>query len=380
MRKLILFILVVTVASLVGWRLQSVVLKKGAGAVGRAPIAVTCGVVTRGDMNDVAEFTGTLKGKAEVIVSPKISGRVSSILVDLGDAVHKDQLLVTLDDEEAKHAVAEAKAKLVVARASLDEYDTTLATAQHELERIRTLRERKVAAVSELEAAEAEVSRLLARKKVAEAGIVQQEAAHRAAEARLSYTQILSPIDGYVGKRYIDEGAMLSVSTPILSLADISSVKTQIGIVEKDYVKIQVGLEANLTFDAYPGQVFEGRISRIAPILDHNTRTAETEIEVLNPDLLLKPGMFTRVQIHFGVHEDVLLVPSQALVKRESREGIFVPDQNNTAAKFVEVKKILSDATRTEVTGVEEGVPVVVLGQHLLNDGDAIIISATAEQ
>ncbi len=376
MRRFLFTIVVVAVAGAVTWRLLvTAAPQSGQRPTGKPPIAVECEAATTGDIDDVAEFTGTLAGKAEVLVSPKIAGRIESVLVDLGDQVAEGQLLATLEDAEANHTVDEAKARLAVARATLEECEANLATAQQELDRVRTLRERKVAAASELEAAEAEVSALLARRKVAEASIHQQEAALRAAETRLAYTEIYAPISGFVGKRFLDEGAMVSLTTSILSLADISTVKTVIGVVERDYAKIRVGLGAMLTVDTYPDKVFEGRVSRIAPVLDPDTRTAETEIEVANPDLMLKPGMFTRVRIHFGTHRNVTLIPLRALVKRDMEEGVFIPVENNTKAAFVPVKVGLSSEESVEVSGVEPGQQIIVMGQHLLSDGDVIVLN-----
>ncbi len=376
MRKWIVGFLVVILGCLVTWKMIVLASQQGKTAPpGKIPIAVRCTSVTVGNIEDVSEFTGTLAGKSEVLVSPKISGRLKEIFVDMGDEVKKGQLLATLDDEEAQHDVEEAKAKLVVARASLNEYKTTLSTTQREMERIQTLLERKVAAVSELESAQAEFSRTQARKEVADAVIIQQEAVLQAAQTRLTYTKINAPLRSFVGKRFVDVGVMLSTSTPIVSLADISEVKTVIGVVERDYAKIKIGLKALLSVDAYPGKTYEGQVSRIAPILDLDTRTAETEIIVSNEDLSLKPGMFTRVHIHFGVHENVVLVPNEALVKRESHQGVFTPDESKSFARFVELTPGLCDAKFTEVRGIDAHTQVIVMGQHLLNDGDNIVFS-----
>lgn len=372
MKKLIVLLVLLALSGALIWRITLATSKEGGQRPsGKPPVAVQCEPSFMGDIEDIAEFTGTLAGRSEVSISPKISGRVLAVHADLGDSVEAGQLLAELDDIEARHGVEEARAKLTVARASLEECETNLATAQRELERVRTLRERKVAAESELEAAESEVNALLSRKKLCEATIEQHEAALRAAEARLDYTQIAAPISGYVGKRHVDEGAMVSPTTPILMVADIGAVKTVIHVVERDYAKIRVGLPASLTVDAYPGETFEGRVARIAPILDPDTRAAETEIEIGNPDGRLKPGMFTRVRIRFGVHENVVLIPARGLVKRDMTQGVFVPGEDGTA-RFVELQTGLANETSIEAEGVEAGLDIIVVGQHLLNDGDPI--------
>jgi len=207
MRRFLVSVVLLGISAGVVWRIVTMEAspKSGFSGRGQVPIAVECAEAIQGDVDDVAIFTGTLAGIAEVQISPKIAGRIESLQANLGDEVRQGQLLATLDDSEARHAVTEAQAKLAVARAGLEECQTNLETARRELERVRTLRERKVAAASELEAAESEVSTLEARKRFAEANILQQEAAFRVAEARLSYTQIAAPISGFVGKRFFDE-------------------------------------------------------------------------------------------------------------------------------------------------------------------------------
>ncbi len=381
MRKIILISFVLVLAALVIWKLILFASSKEKSLKrGKTPIAVICENITIGDIEDTAEFTGALAGNAEVSVSPKISGLVNKIYVDLGDKVEQGQLLATLDDEEIKNEVDEAKARLLVARAALEEINTSVATAQNELERIKTLRQRKVAAETELETSESEVAKFLGRKRVAEASITQQEAALRAAQTRLSYTQINSPITGFVGKRYVDEGAMMSASTPIVSLANMSVVKTVISVVERDYAKVLIGLKAILKVDAYPNQIFEGEVTRIAPILDPDTRTAETEIEFENSHLLLKPGMFARVRIQYGIRKNVMLAPSHAIVKRETQLGVFVPDANQTTTRFIPITKGISNPQLTEITSEQPCEQVIVMGQHLLSDGDSIVVNTSKDK
>lgn len=380
MRRVIALMLVIGLTSLLGWRLLvTAVPKKGEMTRAKAPIAVEWTEATQGDIEDIVEFTGSLAGKTEVLVSSKIAGRINAIHADLGDDVEKEQLLVEIDEVELRHAVEEAKARLVVTRATLEELQANLSNAESELQRLKTLRERKVASAADVETGEANYLSLLARKKVSEASIRQQEAALQAEEVRLSYAKILAPIAGVVGKRYLDEGTMVTPTTSILSLADITTVKTTIGVVERDYAKIVTGLEASLSVDAYPGQVFNGHVSRIAPVLDTNTRSAEVEIEVPNPDRRLKPGMFTRVRIHFGTHQGVTLIPSRALVKRDMQEGVFIPGEDGKTAEFVVIQTGLSNVNYVEVNGIESGQRIIIMGQHLLNDGDAIVGSVMAK-
>jgi RND family efflux transporter MFP subunit len=168
------------------------------------------------------------------------------------------------------------------------------------------------------------------------------EAALKMADVRLSYTKIRVPennIHGYrvVGERYVDEGAMLSANQPIATILDISKLIGAIYVIERDYPKIKQGFEADITTDAFPGQAFKGKVVRIAPMLKEKSREARIEIEVPNPEKLLKPGMFVRVQIQFDQHENATVVPTGALVKRDGTEGIFLADLGAKKATFVPV-------------------------------------------
>lgn len=380
MRKLILLLIVTAICGGVGWKIyQSQSETAQTGRRGQAPVAVELGTIQQGDIEDISEFTGTLLGISEVMVSPKIAGRILSVMADLGDEMQAGQLIAALDDDEAKHAVEESKARLAVARASLEESITNLLMAQNELNRVKTLREKKIAAESELDSAQSTVSSLESRKKLADANIQQQEAALRAAESRLAYTKITSPIAGYIGKRYADEGAMVSPTSPIVQIADITKVKTVISVVEKDYSKIHVGLIARINVDAYPGREFDGAIVRISPVIDPNTRTADAEIEIENKDILLKPGMFTRVYISFGTHENAALIANRTLVKRDSKTGVFVPADDRKTAVFHELTIGLVNEDYTEVFGIDAGKEIIVTGQHLLNDGDPILLQESVK-
>jgi len=168
---------------------------------------------------------------------------------------------------------------------------------------------------------------------------------------------------------------MLASNTPIVSIIDIGKLIAAIHVIEQDYPKISVGQEATVSTDAFPDRSFSGKVVRIAPILKEKSREARIEIEIPNPKKTLKPGMFVRVQIQFEKHENATVVPTAAVIKRKNSKGIFIVDPEGKTARFVPVKLGIIDSKITEVrTPVISG-SVVVLGQHLLEDGASIIIS-----
>jgi RND family efflux transporter MFP subunit len=190
----------------------------------------------------------------------------------------------------------------------------------------------------------------------------------------LSNTSILSPVDGFVSRRMLDPGAFAGANTPILSVVAINTVRLVASIVEKDFKRIRQGVPAVVQVDTFPGEQFRGEVSRVAPVFDPATRTAQIEIGVPNPGFRLKPGMYARVQLTVERRTNALTVPRNALVDMSGRRGVFVVEEQT--ARFQEVRTGLQDADRVEVLdGVVEGQRVVTTGALALRDGDRVLLA-----
>lgn len=229
------------------------------------------------------------------------------------------------------------------------------------------------------DAAESEFKTQQSRLKVAIAQVSQKEAALKIANVQLSYTQIQVPENNttghiVIGERFVDEGAMLAPNTPIASVLDIEKLIAAIHVIERDYPKIQLGLEAIISTDAFPGRTFTGKVIRIAPFLKEKSREARVEIEIPNAQKLLKPGMFVRVQIQFDEHENATVVPVAALVKRNGIQGVFLFDLKKQKVRFVSVTVGIVNSVQAEVLNPPITGSVVTLGHHLLEDGSLIIL------
>ncbi|MBR9981195.1 MAG: efflux RND transporter periplasmic adaptor subunit, partial [Desulfatitalea sp.] len=262
--------------------------------------------------------------------------------------------------------------------ATLEEVTGTVENSRREFERTVALHRQRIASESQLDAAESEYNALQARMRFAAAQVAQREAALRLAEVRLAYTRIHLPagngIVRVVGERFMDEGALLSANTPIVSVLDITRLNAVVHVIERDYAKMVVGLNAELATDAYPGETFPGRVIRIAPELKETSRQARVEIEVLNPQMQLKPGMFVRSHIQFAFREKATVVPVSALVTRSGERGVFLADREAGTARFVPVTVGITDGDSAEVLDPPLEGEVVTLGVHLVVDGAAITI------
>ena len=351
---------------------------RGGGATGGGAFRPTMTVETTTTRRlDVAErvmVVGNLIGAATVAVVPKVSGRLEAVNVRLGDQVRRGQLLATLEDRELREQVRQNEASLEVSRATVRQREADLKNAQSNLERSRNLFARNLIARQTLDDAEARYDAALAQVDLAKAQGNQATARLDELRINLSNTRILSPVDGFVGSRSLDPGAFVGTNSSFLSVVDIHFVRLVANLVEKDLRRIVLGMPAQVEVDAYPGEVFQGRVARLAPVLDPATRTAQMEVEVPNPASRLKPGMYARVQFVVLQRADALTVPRNAIVDLEGTRGVFVAD--GKTARFKPIKSGIVDGDAVEIIeGVPNDATVITLGSASLRDGDPIVVA-----
>ena len=351
---------------------------RGGGATGGGAFRPTMTVETTTTRRlDVAErvmVVGNLIGAATVAVVPKVSGRLEAVNVRLGDQVRRGQLLATLEDRELREQVRQNEASLEVSRATVRQREADLKNAQSNLDRSRNLFARNLIARQTLDDAEARYDAALAQVDLAKAQGNQATARLDELRINLSNTRILSPVDGFVGSRSLDPGAFVGTNSSFLSVVDIHFVRLVANLVEKDLRRIVLGMPAQVEVDAYPGEVFQGRVARLAPVLDPATRTAQMEVEVPNPASRLKPGMYARVQFVVLQRSDALTVPRNAIVDLEGTRGVFMAD--GKTARFKPIKSGIVDGDAVEIIdGLPDDATVITLGSASLRDGDPIVVA-----
>lgn len=385
MKKIILIIIVLIFLGFLGWRVISLFTKPeqfGMRGQGQT-VAVETSNATIKTIKEIREFTGTVYPIYKYIISPKVSGRVIKITKRIGDWVNKGEMIARLDDAEYQQAVLESQANLRIAKASLTESESQFELAKQELERVRSLEEKGIASSSELDTSSTSFDAQKSRLELARAQVEQREAALKSAEIRLDYTILYATEPGFIGERYVDEGTLLSPNSPLVSIIGIDSVIVQVTIIEKDYGRIKVGQTAEISVDAFPENTFTGKVARIAPLLEEASRVAKMEVEVENKDRLLKPGMFAIARVALQDKQTAQVIPIQALVKKDGHDGIFVVEKDVASgmdiARFYPVQTGISTETEIEVVSPEIKGPVVILGQHLLQDGVGVIVPETTD-
>lgn len=284
-------------------------------------------------VDQIEEFTANVEAENTNSIAPSTPMRIKKILVEVGDNIKKGQKLVQMDE-----------AALIQSRTQLENI---------RLEFTRTDELYKSGGVS---------------KSAWDAQKTSLDVAQTAYDNLLENTVLLSPVNGVVTARNYDNGDLYN-GTPILVVEQIKPVKVKINVSESYFSQVKLGMEAKLKFEVYGDEEFTGKVSLVYPTIDSQTRTFPVEITLKNADGRVRPGMFARVVMTFGV-KDHVVVPDQAIVKQVGSGERFVYVYKDGKVSFNRV--VLGRRMDKEyelVSGVENGAQVVVAGQSRLNDG-----------
>ncbi|MDE7376326.1 MAG: efflux RND transporter periplasmic adaptor subunit [Muribaculaceae bacterium] len=302
---------------------------------------VELGVASVQDVAQGKSYTASVEADNTNNISPSAPNRIKTITVEVGDHVSKGQTLVTLD------------------AANLEQLRVNLDNVEREYNRAAQLLEIGAGTQQAVDQLKAQLDALRTQYNNLKENTV-----------------LVSPISGVVTARNYDPGDMTNGATPVLTVGQITpNVKVMISATENDFSKFKVGTPVAVTFDAYPGETFEGKISRIYPTVNPSTRTFQAEILVANQQGKILPGMFARVNMDFGT-ESRVVVPDLAVVKQtgSGNRYVYVYNDGRVSMRRVELGQRLGDAYEL-ISGVEDGDSVVVVGQVRLADGVAVQVN-----
>ena len=325
------------------------------------------------DIEESLELVGSLEAGRDVEIRSRVSGQIQVLSVDVGDSIAAGQELVRIESSQQQELVRQSEALKKVAIAELAAQDLRVKAALQEFERVEDLRSKGVGTTQQLEAAESKLEIARAESRLAASKVDRAESELAGSRLALAERRIESPLSGHVASRLVQVGDLAKTDLALLRIVDLSTVRTTVHVGESDYRQLREGQLAEVCVDTYPGEVFTGRVERLAPVLDPQTRTAVVYIAVDNPRSLLKPGMHARVRVKLGLHERASVVPLAAVVERGGRKTVFVVASDGHSVRQVEVELGLVDGTRVEVlSGLGPGERVVTLGSHLVEDGQDV--------
>jgi RND family efflux transporter MFP subunit len=388
-------------------------------------IPVVVAPAERASMAETVTVTGTIRAAREAAVSAQISAQVLDVKVREGDPVVKGQVLVTLDDaqtssqlQQMEAGVKAARARLEaarrrlevveegarveereIARSQLEQAESALRTAEADLERVSDLYEKGAVSKQQLDLAQNAYERErtnrdaalksleltekgarpkeveAARKEVeaAAAQLEQAEAALAQAGERQSYTVIESPLTGVVVQRHVEPGEVTNpgMGGPLLLLADPSSVYYEARVPERAALRVVPDQRVDVIVQGNGDRHVEGRVERLVPVADPQSRDFLIRIEITQGTDITKPGVFARGMIVVEESPQAVVVPKEALVERGGTTLIFVVVEGSAEQRAASVG--LSDERRAEVlAGLAPGESVVVVGAEGLQDGDAV--------
>ena len=369
-----------------------------AGGSARPPKPVAVTPVQRDPVRRAVDVVGTLTAVDQVTVSSEAEGTVRAILADLGDRVKTDQVLVRLDNERQTYSYQQQQAALARTLAQygatdpqhLPEPENTpdvrraaaeLAQAENAFKRANELARRELVSRQDFDVAQAELQTKRAGMEVAlqnarnlRASIQASEAAARLSDRQLRDTEIRAPFDGYVERRLINLGELVKAQMPVMAIVRLDPLKATAEIPERMAPWIDAERPVELHVDAYPGRTFHGKVTRISPAVNTNTRAFPFEAVVPNADGALKPGTFARVHVESAKVDEVLTLPFVALQYRYGVNRVFVVSGDKLEMRELQVGERLGD--RIEVTsGVKPGERVAITDVETLNGGELVAVT-----
>lgn len=292
--------------------------------------------------------SGRLAPKAEIDLSFKTDGLIRQFLVDEGQAVRAGQLLAQLDLSEIEAQVQQA--------------ESALEKSARDAERVAALHRDSVATLEQLQDSRTAVS--MARSALTIAAFNRQ------------HSEICAPADGRIMRRLAEANELVTPGEAVLVLGAAQGWVVRVGLPDRDVVKLHLGDEATLHFDAYPGQSFTGRVTEIAEAADPTSGTFEVEISVVDAEGLLKSGFIARVDLYPATGDSLYFIPAEALVEGNGRDGIvYAIDESSTTARRIPVRiaHLLNDEVAI-AEGLEDVRQVVTAGAAYLADGAQVQI------
>jgi membrane fusion protein (multidrug efflux system) len=296
---------------------------------------------------------GTVLAYQQVTLYAKVAGYLKSITVDKGDRVKEGDLIADIEVPE-----------MLADRAK---YKTEVEVADLDYKRLSESQRKAPDLV-----VPQSVDNAKGRLDVAKANLDRTD-------TLLGFAKITAPFSGIVTRRMVDPGAFIPAATSgsaaqnaaIITLVDFSRVRVQVAVPELEASLVAKGQPVGVTVDGLPGRSFDGNVTRFSYALDEATKTMLAEIELPNPKLELRPGMYAVVKIGIERKADALLVPVEALVTERAGASVFTVV--DAKAKKIPVKTGLNDGVNVEiVSGVKPDQPVILVGKRTLGDGQAV--------
>lgn len=302
-------------------------------------IPVETTTVIQGNVSSFYSTTATLEAPQEASVVSRISGLIESILVEEGDRVQKGQVLAVIDSKRQQY--------------DLDRSEAEVKIIEQELNRLKKMTSKEFISADSMAKLEYNLQAAIARKDLA--------------ELQVKESRVVSPISGIVAKRYVKAGNMAKEFGDLFYIVNQDELHGIVHLPEQQLASLGIGQDALLFSNPQSKHVTHAKVLRISPIVDPQSGTFKVTLAVPNQDAHLKAGMFTRVELKYDTHENVITVPYNALINQDNRQALYVIDGTNANRREVEIGYREGDAVEI-VSGIKPGEQVVTRGHQNLKD------------
>ncbi len=341
----------------------------------RARVAVQTPVIR--DAVQTRRVHGDLIAERQVTVYASMPRRIISFPVRLGDPVEKDEVIAVIDYSQLDFALRQARSGLTAAREQAENLTTELDRAE------RLYRERGTS--------KQQYDAIRTQKRTADEAVIQAEARLEQALDQRRDAEVRAPFSGVIGRRHLEVGDMAGPGVPVAVVVDLTPLIARVKIPERDLGHLTRDQPGTVQVAAFGEERFSGRVHRISPVIDPMTRMAEVELLLPNEDERLRPGMFATVEIETDRQEDAVMLPSDVIMQ-ESRidetdlsgrvqrvHYVYVIEDDTAHRVPVELGYTTGDLI--EITaGLNRTDHVVIRGQHLLRDGQSVVVTDMSEE
>jgi HlyD family secretion protein len=338
-------------------------------------LAVQVEEVTNRDITMVISASGSIRPKRKVDISASNIGKVTKVAVKEGEYVRKGQFLLQIDPVELESTVARIEAMLEAAKANEKQATAQAAQAKNDYERAKTLLEGGYRTTQEVDAAKTSYDVAVARLEANEQDIAQYRANLEAARHSLKEVTIIAPMSGIVTRRNAEEGEIAimgtlnNLGTVLLTIADLSTIETEIEVDETEVTHMKLGDRAKVTLDAFPDTSFAGEVTEIgnSPIVSGASSAQQgvdfkVVITILDTIPNVRPGLSADAEITVASAKGVPAIPIQSLTARRKRD--------------LKGYKAAADTTAADTTNSEAG-ETDVEGVFIVKDGKAVFRPVT---
>jgi RND family efflux transporter MFP subunit len=321
-------------------------------------VPVLLGEVTTRRVELILEQVGTLAARHDVTLRSESEGRVVEITFHEGQPVRSGEVLVRLD-------AAKVRANIVNLEAQSSELNARLENKLRTLERNRPLLEKKLISRLQFDNLETETAEVQAQIEQARANLVGEQ-------VRLAATVIRAPFAGVAGVRTLSPGDYLKAGDPVVRVVDLDLLEISFQVPEKFKPKFSRGQTVNLQVTPYPERIFTGQISFIAPQVDEATRTFQVKAQVANPEHLLSPGLFARVNVVTDVFENAITVPWESIIQTEQETYLYTVHENIARKVPVRLGRITPQWAQLLDSELAPGSAVILEGKFASRDGGKV--------